>query len=134
MQICGAALGATDTAFHHKLCHTLGGTLSLPHAPTHTIVLPYATAFNESDGQVSKLLAPLAEVLGAPSAKEGLLAHNQDIGATQALSELGMTEADIARVSEVAMRQPCWNPRPYTRQDIETVLHAAWAGDDLPTF
>ena len=34
--LCGAVLGATTMSLHHKLCHTLGGTLDLPHAPPTT--------------------------------------------------------------------------------------------------
>src|SRR3546814_7432442 len=30
----------------HKLCHTLGGTFEMPHAQTHTAVLPHAIAYN----------------------------------------------------------------------------------------
>src|SRR3546814_3960989 len=30
----------------HKLCHTLGGTFDMPHAQTHTAVLPHAIAYN----------------------------------------------------------------------------------------
>jgi maleylacetate reductase len=33
-------------ALHHKLCPTLGGTFNLPHAQTHTCVLPHALAYN----------------------------------------------------------------------------------------
>ena len=36
----GISLGAVGMALHHKLCHTLGGTFNLPHAETHTIILP----------------------------------------------------------------------------------------------
>ncbi len=42
----GVSLGAVGMALHHKLCHTLGGTFNLPHAETHTIVLPHAVAYN----------------------------------------------------------------------------------------
>jgi 4-hydroxy-tetrahydrodipicolinate synthase len=35
-------LGAVGMALHHKLCHTLGGLFNLPHAETHTVVLPHA--------------------------------------------------------------------------------------------
>src|SRR6266702_4224475 len=42
--LCGICLGAVGMALHHKLCHTLGGTFDLPHAETHTIVLPHALA------------------------------------------------------------------------------------------
>src|SRR3954467_12333285 len=40
--LCGAGLAAPTMSLHHKLCHTLGGTLDLPHAQTHTVVLPHA--------------------------------------------------------------------------------------------
>jgi maleylacetate reductase len=44
--LSGACLGAVGMALHHKLCHTLGGTFNLPHAETHTVVLPRAIAYN----------------------------------------------------------------------------------------
>ncbi|MEM1302142.1 MAG: maleylacetate reductase, partial [Pseudomonadota bacterium] len=43
---CGTVLGQVGMALHHKLCHTLGGALNLPHADTHAIILPHATAYN----------------------------------------------------------------------------------------
>ena len=33
-------------ALHHKLCHVLGGSFNLPHAETHSIVLPHAMRYN----------------------------------------------------------------------------------------
>ena len=44
--LCGVCLGSVGMALHHKLCHTLGGTFDLPHAETHTIVLPHAARYN----------------------------------------------------------------------------------------
>ena len=44
--LCGTVLGAITMGLHHKLCHTLGGSFNLPHAETHTIVLPHALAYN----------------------------------------------------------------------------------------
>jgi len=46
--LCGAVLGSVGMALHHKLCHTLGGTFNLPHAETHTVVLPHAVAYNRA--------------------------------------------------------------------------------------
>ena len=44
---CAAPCSATSAmALHHKLCHTLGGSFNLPHAETHTVVLPHALAYN----------------------------------------------------------------------------------------
>jgi maleylacetate reductase len=44
--LCGVVLGNVGMALHHKLCHTLGGSFNLPHAETHTVVLPHALAYN----------------------------------------------------------------------------------------
>src|SRR3954471_8862707 len=44
--LCGVCLGAVGMALHHKLCHTLGGAFDLPHAETHTILLPHCVAYN----------------------------------------------------------------------------------------
>src|SRR5580698_424094 len=44
--LSGVCLGAVGMGLHHKLCHTLGGAFDLPHAETHTIVLPHALAYN----------------------------------------------------------------------------------------
>jgi len=50
-------------ALHHKLCHTMGGLFDLPHAETHTIVLPHAAAYNAPS--VPGAMAIVARALGA---------------------------------------------------------------------
>src|SRR3546814_19583558 len=44
--LAGSVLGAASVALHHKLCHTLGGTFHMPHAQTHTALLPHTIAHN----------------------------------------------------------------------------------------
>lgn len=44
-----------------------------------------------------------------------------------------MQEADIPRVAELAVASPYANPRPVTRDGIESLLRAAWVGDPLIT-
>ncbi|WP_086865047.1 iron-containing alcohol dehydrogenase, partial [Amycolatopsis lexingtonensis] len=44
--LAGTALGSTTMSLHHQLCHILGGTFDLPHAPVHTAVLPHVLAVN----------------------------------------------------------------------------------------
>ena len=60
--LCGAVLAATTMSLHHKLCHTLGGTLDLPHAQTHTVVLPHALAYNQP--AAPDAVAALSRALG----------------------------------------------------------------------
>jgi len=43
----GNCLGTVGMSLHHKLCHVLGGSFDLPHAETHTVILPHAAAFNQ---------------------------------------------------------------------------------------
>ncbi|MET8331578.1 iron-containing alcohol dehydrogenase [Streptomyces sp. NPDC005181] len=42
----GSAFAVAGSGLHHKICHALGGTFDLPHAGTHTAVLPHVLAFN----------------------------------------------------------------------------------------
>jgi maleylacetate reductase len=56
-------------ALHHKLCHALGGTFNLPHAETHTVLLPHAIAYNAA--AAPEAVARMARALGAPSAAQG---------------------------------------------------------------
>lgn len=124
--LCGTVLGQVGMSLHHKLCHTLGGSFDLPHAPTHAVVLPHAVAFNEE--AVPELLAPLAEALGAERAGAGLWALAQRIGAPRTLRELGLAEGDLDRAADLATQTPYWNPRPVECHVIRGLLGAAWEG------
>ena len=131
--LCGAVLAATTMSLHHKLCHTLGGTLDLPHAPTHTVVLPYALAYNQS--AAPQAVAALSRALGGvPDPARALWELAGQLGAPRSLADLGMKEEDIARIAELAVANPYANPRPVTRDGIESLLRAAWTGATPDTF
>ncbi|MCW2508612.1 MAG: Maleylacetate reductase [Modestobacter sp.] len=126
--LCGAVLAATTMSLHHKLCHTLGGTLDLPHAQTHTVVLPHALGFNQP--AAPQAVAALSRALGGvadPARELWELAGRW--GAPRSLGELGMAEADIPRIAELAVASPYANPRPVSREAVESLLRAAWAGE-----
>ncbi|WP_218578142.1 maleylacetate reductase [Vineibacter terrae] len=124
--LAGASLGAVSMALHHKLCHTLGGTFNLPHAETHTIVLPHATAYNRD--AAPEAMARIAHALGADDAALGLHALAQRLGAPTALRTLGVQEADLDRAADIASREPYPNPRPIDRAAIRALLQDAWSG------
>jgi maleylacetate reductase len=67
--LAGMALGA-GIALHHKLCHTLGGSFDLPHAPTHTVMLPYSAHYNRD--AAPDAMARIARALGVLDAPAGL--------------------------------------------------------------
>jgi hypothetical protein len=53
-------------------------------------------------------------------------------GQVQMLAELGMTEQDVPRIADLAVANPYANPRPVTRDGVEALLRAAWAGEPPP--
>ncbi len=124
--LCGTVLGQVGMALHHKLCHVLGGTLNLPHAQTHAIILPHATAFNEV--AIPETLVPLAQLLGAETAGVGLFDLSKRLGAPTSLKSLGVAEDDLEKVADAAVENPYWNPRPVTREGIRELLQNAFEG------
>ena len=125
--LAGAALGAVGMSIHHKLCHTLGGTLNLPHAETHTAVLPHAVAYNRA--AAPEAMARIAKALGASDPAQGLYDLAVAVGARTALRDLGMRVADIDRVADLAVANPYWNPRPVTREGVRALLVDAFEGN-----
>ncbi len=125
--LCGACLGAVGMALHHKLCHTLGGTFDLPHAETHTIVLPHAIAYNAP--AVPDAAAKIARALGADDAAQGLYDLARRLNTKRALKDIGMPRDGIDKAADLAVTNAYWNPRPLERGAIRDLIARAWAGD-----
>lgn len=123
---CGTVLGQVGMALHHKLCHTLGGSLNLPHAETHAIILPHATAYNLAAAKED--LAPVARMFGHEDAAMGLWTFAKSLNAPMALKGLGVAAADLDRMAELATTNPYWNPREITQAGIRALLGRAWEG------
>jgi alcohol dehydrogenase class IV len=124
--LCGCCLGAVGMALHHKLCHTLGGTFDLPHAETHTVVLPHAIAYNAA--AAPDAMARIARALGAADAAAGAYDLAGRLGARRALRDLGMPEDGIDLAADLAAQSPYPNPRPIERAAIRDLIARAWAG------
>jgi alcohol dehydrogenase class IV len=124
--LAGVSLGAVGMALHHKLCHTLGGTFNLPHAETHTVVLPHATAYNAP--ATPEAMARVARALRSPSAARGLFDLAKSLGAPVGLKALGMPKEGLETAADLAVKNPYFNPRPLTREGILVLLENAWEG------
>jgi maleylacetate reductase len=124
--LCGSVLGAVGMALHHKLCHALGGSFDLPHAETHTIILPHAVAYTAP--AVPEAMRRVARALGTSDAALGLHELATVIGAPTALAQIGMKEADLDRAAEIATANPYWNPRAIDRAGIRALLDDAFHG------
>jgi alcohol dehydrogenase class IV len=124
--LCGVALGSVGMALHHKLCHVLGGSFDLPHAPTHTVILPHAVAYNASGAPDA--MARIARALGTEDAATGLYDLARRLGAPLALSAIGMKEADLDRAVTLAVARPYPNPRPLEAEPLRRLLTDAFHG------
>jgi maleylacetate reductase len=124
--LCGTVLGGVGMSIHHKLCHTLGGALDLPHAETHAVLLPHTIAFVEE--AVPDALAPVARLFGG-RAGSGLHDFAESLDAPLRLADLGVEEVQLDRVADLAMASPYWSPRPLERAPIRQLLQRAWNGE-----
>lgn len=123
--LCGTCLGAVGMALHHKLCHTLGGSFDLPHAETHTVVLPHALAYNAP--AIPGVMAALEALFGEepPLALQKLA---RAVGAPVSLAEIGMPADGLDRATEIAMSNSYWNPHPLDAGAIRALMQRAYDG------
>ncbi len=124
--LCALALATAQMGIHHKLCHVLGGSFGLPHAETHTVILPHATHFNRE--AAPEAITAIERALGADDAAGGLYDLAAGLGAPASLASLGFREEDLDRVSEIATEAPYFNPRPVDRGGVRALLDDAFHG------
>ncbi len=124
--LAGVSLGAAGMALHHKLCHTLGGIWNLPHAETHSIVLPHAARYNRD--AAPEAMARIARALGAKDAPAGLYDLEVKLGLKMKLADLGMKAGDLERAARIATEAPYPNPAPVTYDGILALLRNAQRG------
>lgn len=127
--LCGQCLGGTTMSLHHKLCHVVGGSFNLPHAETHTILLPHTIAYNAP--AIPDACKDMAEVLPGSEGNciDGLNKLIDRLGVGRALKDYGMKEEDIDKAAEIALRNPYANPRPIVQEKIRELIRRAWAGE-----
>ena len=122
----GASLAVATMGIHHKLCHVLGGTFALPHAETHTVILPHATAFNRD--AAPEAMARIAGALDSDDAAGGLRDLAAELGAPTSLAAIGMPEAGLDRTAEAVTAAPYANPAPVDLASVRSLLQDAFGG------
>jgi alcohol dehydrogenase class IV len=123
--LAGACLGAVGMGLHHKLCHTLGGSFGLPHAPTHTVVLPYVMAYNEPAAAAGVTTATAALDVDGPAGMQRLI---RSLDGPTDLAALGFATKDVPRAAGLATARPYPNPRRVTNEKVAQLLQQATSG------
>ena len=122
--LAGMTIATTGNGLHHKLCHVLGG-FGLPHAETHSVVLPHALRYNSVAGAAMRRIARAMHVEDAPA---GIWELEQRLGLPMRLADIGMKQPDLERAARIAVQAPYPNPRKVEYQPVLELLHNAYEG------
>jgi len=129
--LAGWTLGVAGMGVHHKICHVVGGNYDLPHAGVHSVVLPYAIAYNADHAAPALARAQRALVaagVDSPDPATGVWNLERQIGTPPDLASIGLAEEHIAEAAAAVAAAGMVNPRPVDEGAIEQLLHDAWHG------
>ncbi len=124
--LAGVALGSTDIAIHHKICHVLGGTYGIGHGDANAVMLPYVVRYNEP--AAVDAIAIVARALGVDDAAHGLRALVVEMGLPTSLQALGLDATALDNVGRLTMETTKQNPRPMTTENVRALLDQAYHG------
>jgi alcohol dehydrogenase class IV len=134
--LAGQAFANAPVAAVHALAYPLGGIFHVPHGLSNALMLPHVMRFNaiEAEQQYAELAQViLPKVQGCASDKTGALIEALEgimntVQIERKLSQVGVTEADIARLAESAMLQTRLlvnNPREVSLADAAALYGQA---------
>lgn len=124
--LCGTCLGSVGMALHHKVCHALGGAFDLPHAQTHSVVLPHAAAYNAA--ATPEAMRRVARALVAHDAPRGLHRLGRALDVPPSLRAIGMPADGVDHATDLVLRDAYWNPRPLERAAVRRMIARAFEG------
>ena len=76
----------------------------MPHAETHTVILPHAVAYNALFAK--EAVAQVGAAIRVDNPAQGLFDLAKNNGAPVSLKELGFKEDDIEKAAEIAANAP----------------------------
>jgi len=132
----GLALSNAILGLVHAMSHQLGGLLDMPHGEANAILLPYVMEFNlpaaiDRYGIIARTMDNNVDNLGrreaAQRAVEAVRQLAKDVGIPDKLSEAGLTDEVIDKLSRNAMQDVCLvtNPREVEIEDVIKLFTAA---------
>lgn len=131
--LAAVAFASAGSGLHHRICHVLGGAFDLPHAPMHSIVLSYVTAFNAPvvPDAATRIAAAFGSV-EAESAAALVDRFRRELGAPAGLKDIGLSRSALPEAARLILPVvPESNPRTVTPRDMDRLLGDAWAGTPI---
>ncbi|GGE80732.1 iron-containing alcohol dehydrogenase [Massilia psychrophila] len=134
--LAGQAFSNSPVAAVHALAYPIGGIFHVPHGLSNSLVLPHVLRFNmpqalDHYAEIAGIIAP--DVKGSQEARaEALIVAMQQTahltGIETTLRQVGITEADLDRLADDAMKQTRLlgnNPRELDWSDARAIYAAA---------
>ncbi|HEX3737896.1 MAG TPA: maleylacetate reductase [Solirubrobacterales bacterium] len=128
--LAGSAFAVAGSGLHHKICHALGGAFDLPHAATHSVVLPHVVSFQQpaTGAEMDRVAAALGAAPGGAAAALFDLAAG--LGVPLSLAAIGMPADGADQVVDaIVTAVPADNPRPVDADGVRAILAGAYAGE-----
>ena len=125
--LAGRCLLNAGMGVHHGLAQLVGGRTGIPHGLANAILLSHAVRFNAP--AVPDEVAHIAEAMGGDAdAAAAVDRLRVSIGLPGRLSEVGVTEDDLAAIARLsqANHNVARNPRLVSEDDALGILRAAW--------
>ena len=133
----GLAFSNASLGLVHAMAHSLGGSMDLAHGECNAILLEYVIQYNYTAEpgryrQVGRLFGvDLPENAGDEVFRAALVnavaGFRREVGLDRRLGDLGVTRADLHRLAENALADPCLltNPLQPTLEEIEEIYERA---------
>ena len=127
--IAGMAFSNVGLGVVHGMAHPLGAIFDIPHGVANALLLPVIMEFNASAAldkyvYIAKAMnvytSGMSREEAARAAVEAVKSLAMRVGIPQHLSELGIEEEDLERLSEAAFEDVCTpgNPREVSKEII----------------
>jgi alcohol dehydrogenase class IV len=140
--LAGMAFANAPVAAVHALAYPIGAIFHVPHGLSNALVLMGVLRFNLPEAQalyaeLAPLLDPGTHSLPVPERAQAfvdaLAGICRDCGVPASLAEVGVSEADLPRLAEDAMKQTRLlvnNPRAVTYRDAYAIYSEALDGKE----
>jgi alcohol dehydrogenase class IV len=130
----GSLMGATafqkGLGIVHSLAHPLSTLVDMHHGLANAIMLPYGMEFNMPVS--APRMATIARTIGlsdasAPGLIQWINQLNSKLNIPAKLSSQKVNESHLEKLSELAMKDPCWpsNERVPTKKDFLEIYKKA---------
>ena len=130
----GAAAFQKGLGAIHSISHPVGARYDTHHGLTNAVLFPYVMLCNRE--VIAPKMTQLARVLALPrydfaAVFDWVLAFRRELGVSETLADLGVSEADAGAIGADAARDPtaALNPRRLSTAEFEALTLAAIRGD-----